>query len=48
MLQDYPSLISQAVYAAYCHCFPDSYRQFGEPFKEDLVYNVYGWIAGKI
>ncbi|XP_060582981.1 LOW QUALITY PROTEIN: protein FAM227A-like [Ruditapes philippinarum] len=44
--KDYPSLISQAVYAAYCHCFPDSYRQFGEDFKEDLASLVYGWIAG--
>ena len=46
LLQDYPSLISQAVYTAYCHCFPDSYRQFGEDFKEYLCGLVYGWIAG--
>ncbi|KAL4240478.1 hypothetical protein ACF0H5_001270 [Mactra antiquata] len=43
---DYPSLISQSVYAAFCSCFPDSYRQFGEDFKEDLVGLIYGWIAG--
>ncbi|KAL3877275.1 hypothetical protein ACJMK2_035007 [Sinanodonta woodiana] len=46
LFKDYPNLISQAIYVAYCHCFPDSYRQFGEDFKEDLVALVYGWIAG--
>ncbi|XP_033747543.1 protein FAM227B-like [Pecten maximus] len=44
--KDYPSLLSQAIYAAYCHSFPDSYKQFGEQFKEDLVALVYQWIAG--
>ncbi|OWF46101.1 hypothetical protein KP79_PYT05383 [Mizuhopecten yessoensis] len=44
--KDYPSLMSQAIYAAYCHSFPDSYKQFGEQFKEDLVALVYQWIAG--
>ncbi|XP_052818243.1 protein FAM227A-like [Mya arenaria] len=43
---DYPSLMSQSLYTAFCYCFPDSYRQFGEEFKEDLVALVYGWIAG--
>ncbi|WAQ95450.1 F227A-like protein [Mya arenaria] len=42
---DYPSLMSQSLYTAFCYCFPDSYRQFGEEFKEDLVALVYGWIA---
>ncbi|KAK3089795.1 hypothetical protein FSP39_006602 [Pinctada imbricata] len=44
--KDYPTLISQALYAGYCHSFPDSYKQFGEQFKEELVILVYGWIAG--
>lgn len=44
--QDYPTLVAQAIYAAYCHSFPDSYRQFNEQFKEDLVSLVYSWIAG--
>ena len=45
--QDYPSVLAQAVYAAFCESFPDSYRQFGEPFKEDLVALVYEWVAGE-
>ncbi|XP_076458309.1 protein FAM227A-like [Babylonia areolata] len=45
-LKDYPRLMSQAVYASFCYCFPDSYRQFGENFKNELVYLVYGWMAG--
>ncbi|KAL8584977.1 hypothetical protein ACOMHN_043613 [Nucella lapillus] len=45
-LKDYPKMIAQAVYASFCHCFPDSYRQFRENFKNELVYLVYGWIAG--
>ncbi|XP_022312836.1 protein FAM227A-like isoform X1 [Crassostrea virginica] len=44
--KDYPTLVAQAIYAAYCHSFPDSYRQFNEQFKEDLVSLVYSWIAG--
>ncbi|XP_061167796.1 protein FAM227A-like [Saccostrea echinata] len=44
--KDYPTLVAQAIYAAYCHSFPDSYRQFNEQFKEDLVTLVYSWIAG--
>lgn len=43
---DYPNLISQAIYAGYCHSFPDSYRQFGEQFKEDTITLVYDWITG--
>ena len=44
--QDYPSLLSQAVYAGFCEAFPDSYRQFGDEFKSDLIKIVYGWVAG--
>lgn len=39
-------MISQAIYAGYCHSFPDSYRQFGEQFKEDTITLVYDWITG--
>lgn len=46
--QDFPTLVAQAIYAAYCHSFPDSYRQFNEQFKEDLVSLVYSWIAGEL
>ncbi|XP_064610926.1 protein FAM227B-like isoform X2 [Liolophura sinensis] len=42
----YPSLMSQGVYAAYCEAFPDSYRQFGETFKEDVVCLVTEWMTG--
>jgi hypothetical protein len=44
--QEYPTLVAQSLYASYCHSFPDSYRQFNEQFKEDLVILVYSWIAG--
>lgn len=44
--KDFPTLVAQSIYAAYCHSFPDSYRQFNEQFKEDLVILVYNWIAG--
>lgn len=45
-LKDFPTLLSQAVYAAFCWVFPDSYRQFGEEFKDILVGLVHEWIAG--
>ena len=38
--------MAQAVYAATCHAFPDSYRQFGETFKNDLVSIVMEWMTG--
>ncbi|XP_056018635.1 protein FAM227B-like isoform X2 [Ostrea edulis] len=44
--KEYPTLVAQTLYASYCHSFPDSYRQFNEQFKEDLVILVYSWIAG--
>ncbi|KAH9508440.1 hypothetical protein Btru_055243 [Bulinus truncatus] len=44
--KSYPKLISQAVYSAFCFSFPDSFRQFGESFKDYLTYLIYGWIAG--
>ena len=40
-------MLAQGVYAAFCEAFPDSYRQFDERFKEDLVYLVYEWVVGK-
>ena len=39
--------MSQAVYAGYCETFPDSYRQFNDDFKWDLISIVFGWIAGE-
>ena len=45
--KDYPSLLAQGVYTCFCESFPDSYRQFGEHFKEDLVNLVFEWITGK-
>ncbi|KAL5019008.1 hypothetical protein ScPMuIL_004730 [Solemya velum] len=44
--KEYPTLISQAIYAAFCFSFPDSYRQFGEPFKEYLSELVFSWMGG--
>ncbi|XP_005098145.2 protein FAM227A [Aplysia californica] len=44
--KDYPKLMSQAVYASFCFAFPDSYRQFGEVFKDELIFLVYEWMAG--
>lgn len=46
--QNYPSLLSQAVYAAFCAAFPDSYKQFEDDFKEAVIGTVYEWIAGRI
>lgn len=39
--------MAQAVYASFCHCFPDSYRQFGEDFRDAIVFLVFGWMAGR-
>jgi len=39
-------LISQAVYAAFCECFIDSYPQFGEQFKELVIRIVHEWLTG--
>ncbi|GFO32145.1 protein fam227b-like, partial [Plakobranchus ocellatus] len=44
--KDYPRLMSQAVYSSFCFSFPDSYRQFGEIFKDDLTFLVYTWMTG--
>ncbi|XP_046569644.1 protein FAM227B-like [Haliotis rubra] len=45
-LKGYPMLMCQAVYSAFCHAFPDSYRQFGEVFKDDLVALIMEWMTG--
>ncbi|XP_055874985.1 protein FAM227A-like isoform X2 [Biomphalaria glabrata] len=44
--KNYPMLTSQAIYSAFCFSFPDSYRQFGEHFKNYLTFLIYGWMAG--
>ena len=46
VLKEYPTLLAQGVYTCFCESFPDSYRQFGEHFKEDLVNLVFEWITG--
>ena len=46
MFQRYPDLLAQSVYAAFCHAFPTSYRQFDDRFKDDLIFLVYQWITG--
>ena len=40
-------LVSQAIYAAYCESFPDSYRLFNEDFKEDIIKVVHEWMTGR-
>ncbi|ESO87444.1 hypothetical protein LOTGIDRAFT_235104 [Lottia gigantea] len=44
--KDYPILMAQAIYVSFCHAFQDSYRQFGEDFKDELVNLVSEWMAG--
>jgi hypothetical protein len=46
-LQDYASILAQAVYATFCESFPDSYRQFDVDFKEDLISLVSQWVVGE-
>jgi len=46
-VQDFPNLLTQSVYAAYCEVFPDSYRQFGEEFKEYIISLVFEWVTGQ-
>ncbi|XP_050390988.2 protein FAM227A [Patella vulgata] len=44
--KDYPLLMAQAVYVSFCHAFPDSYRQFGVDFKDELLMLISQWMAG--
>ncbi|PAA76751.1 hypothetical protein BOX15_Mlig010206g3, partial [Macrostomum lignano] len=45
-LKSYPSLLSQAVYSAYCNAFPHSYSKFQAEFKEGIVCLVHRWLTG--
>ena len=45
--QDFPNLLAQSVYAAFCEAFPDSYRQFNEEFKNDIMALVFEWVTGQ-
>ncbi|CAH1795360.1 unnamed protein product, partial [Owenia fusiformis] len=45
-LRDYPDILAQAVYVAFCESFPDSFRQFNDDFKEDLAGLCGEWVAG--
>lgn len=45
-LQNYPTMVAQALYAAFCYCFPHSYQQFNEEFKEALIALVFDWLVG--
>lgn len=42
----YPSCLAQALYAAFCEAFPDSYKIFGDPFKTVLTDTIYEWVSG--
>ncbi|XP_067933281.1 protein FAM227A-like [Watersipora subatra] len=48
ILNCYPELMSQSVYVAFTETFPDSYKQFGDDFKEFLLCTVYEWMTGII
>lgn len=38
--------MTQCIYVAFCDTFPDSYKQFGDDFKEFLLQTVYEWMTG--
>ncbi|XP_030839806.1 protein FAM227A isoform X2 [Strongylocentrotus purpuratus] len=44
--RSYADILAQAVYAAYCAAFPNSWRQFDDSFKEDLCGLTSEWVVG--
>ena len=42
----YPNCLSQALYAAFCEAFPDSFRLLGDDFKSCLLDTVCEWVWG--
>ncbi|XP_063681246.1 protein FAM227A-like isoform X1 [Bolinopsis microptera] len=46
LLLQYPNAIAQAIYAAYCHAFPVSWRRYDTPFKQDVLETVNLWMTG--
>lgn len=46
-LRRYPDAICQAVYSAFIHGYPASWKRFNEEFRTDLCNTVYMWQVGK-
>jgi hypothetical protein len=46
-MQNYLQILPQALYACFCHAFPDSYSQLATPeFCNELIRVIYYWFAG--
>jgi len=46
LLLHYPNAVAQAVYAAYCHAFPVSWRRYDTAFKQDVLETINLWMTG--
>lgn len=46
LLLQYPNAVAQAVYAAYCHAFPASWRRYNDSFKTEVLETVCLWMTG--
>ncbi|XP_075239890.1 uncharacterized protein LOC142335316 isoform X2 [Convolutriloba macropyga] len=44
--KNYPDILSQAMYCAFCHTFPASWRQFNDKFINNLTTKVFLWLTG--
>ena len=44
--EHYPNCVAQALYAAFCEAFPDSFKLFGDDFKSSLLDTVCEWVWG--
>lgn len=44
--KNYPEILSQAIYCAFCHTFPSSWRQYNEKFIDRITSTVFLWITG--
>ncbi|XP_071496344.1 protein FAM227A-like [Diadema antillarum] len=44
--RSYADVLAQAVYAAFCAAFPNSWRQFDDSFKEGLCSLTSEWVVG--
>lgn len=40
--------MAQAVYVSFSETFPDSYKQFGDDFKEYLLQVIFEWMTGRL
>ncbi|XP_063723435.1 protein FAM227A-like isoform X3 [Symsagittifera roscoffensis] len=44
--KNYPDILSQALYCAFCHTFPASWRQFNDKFINNITSKVFLWLTG--